>query len=135
MNLVLVGLASAVVVGLLAREYIRQRRVLTKVRPRPGLSRADFTGYFVGEGIPAEVSTAVFDSLVAADLTVDPDDDLCSVYEFDQELFLDSLAGLHKSTGLKKRVLDAAWKEYGNVSTVRDLVGLVALAWRRREHA
>jgi hypothetical protein len=135
MNLVLVGLAAAVVSGLLAREYFRQRRVLAKVRTRPGLGRDDFVAYFAGMGIPSEVSTAVFDSLIGSDLSIDPDDDLSDVHEIDQELFLDFLGGLQKRTSIAKAGFEAAWKEYGNVSTVRDLVEMIALAWRRREHA
>jgi len=66
--------------------------------------------------------------LVGANLTVNPDDDLSTVYEIDRDLFLDSLAGLQKSVRIERRTLDAAWKEFGNVSTVRDLVDMIALA-------
>lgn len=83
--------------------------------------------------MPTEISTAVFDSLVAADMTVDPEDDLATVYQIDHELFLDMLAGLRKTTRLGKKAMDSAWKEFGNVSTVRDLVAMTALAHRQED--
>lgn len=130
MNLALITLTSGVVLGLLVREYYRQRRVLKKVGSRPGLSRSDFATHFQQRGIESGIATAVFDSLVGSHLAVDPNDDLSTVYRIDHELFLDLLADLQKRTRVGRRAMDAAWKEFGNVSTVSDLVEMIALAHR-----
>ena len=131
----LIAMASAAVLGLLVREYFRQRRVTKKVASRPGLSRADFAAHFLEKGIPVDVSSAVFDSLVGTNLAVDPSDDLSIVYEIDHELFLESLASLQKSAGIDRRTLNAAWKEFGNVSTVQNLVEMIALARAKQDQS
>ena len=63
-------------------------------------------------------------------MAVDPNDDLSTVYRIDHELFLDLLAGLQKRTRVGKTAMNAAWEEYGDVSTVSDLIEMIALAHR-----
>ena len=131
MSFALITVTSAVILGLLVGEYYRQRRVLKQVGARTGYSRGAFVTHFQERGTDAEVSIAVFDALVGPDLTVDPGDDLSAVYQMDHELFLELLDGIRQRTRLRAEVMDAVWREFGNVSTVRDLVEMIALAYRQ----
>lgn len=129
----LIGFASAAALFVATKHYCHERRVDQRLKARTGLSRADFVERFSREGIATDVSLAVYDCFARDSDGVCPEDDLEYVYGLDGELFMDTLHVLRRELGIAGGTLRAAWKEFGNVSTVRDLVEMVALAHRQQD--
>lgn len=121
-----IGFASAAALFVATKHYYHERRVGPRLKARPGLSRADFVERFSREGIATNVSLAVYEYFARSGDGVCPEDDLAYVYGMDGESFLDTLHVLRRELGIAGESLRARWAEFGNVSTVRDLVQLLA---------